>query len=70
VWSVIQLSDGNLATTSADGTVRIWDPAKPRTTIATYTGHTGRVFSVVELTDGNLASAGADGVKVWDPTRL
>lgn len=68
VSSVIQLADGNIA--SADNWVRIWDPAKPDSVIATYTGHTDSVISMVQLADGNIASASADGtVQIWDPAK-
>jgi WD40 repeat protein len=67
-----------LATTGADGTVRIWDPATGRQVGDPLTGHTGYLREVCTLPgtgpdgqpDGTtlLASAGDDStVRVWDP---
>jgi WD40 repeat protein len=67
-----------LAATSADGTVRIWDPATGQQTQDPLTGHTGGVAAVCTLPgtdatgapDGRtlLAATSADGtVRIWDP---
>ena len=57
-----------LATASADGTARLWDPAtgKHRHTL---TGHTGPVYGVAFSPNGRLlATASADGTaRLWDP---
>ena len=57
-----------LASGSADGTVRIWDP-RTETLQATLQAHMASVLSVAFSPDGLLlASASADGlVGLWDP---
>jgi len=80
VHDVMQLTDGWLATSSADGTVHLWSPATdPPTTREPYTGHrqlaeeTGRaaddaVFTLIGLHDGRLLIGGGLGViQLWDP---
>jgi len=63
---VCSLSDGRLASGSADTTVRVWD-------VLTYSCvlklevHTASVMSVCSLSDGRLASGSDDKtVRVWD----
>ncbi|MFV0526306.1 MAG: NB-ARC domain-containing protein [Acidimicrobiales bacterium] len=70
VWGVAWSPDGtHLATTSRDGTVRIWDPTTG-TTITTLTGHTASVWGVAWSPDGtHLATSSHDHtVRIWDPT--
>jgi WD40 repeat protein len=57
------------ASTSDDGTVRLWDPASGRP-IATLEGHTDEVNAVAFSPDGRqFASASDDGqVRLWDPS--
>jgi WD40 repeat protein len=56
-----------LASASADGTVKVWDAATGRL-VRTFKGHDGFVYSVCFSPDGKrLASASMDKtVKVWD----
>ncbi|MFD7972523.1 NB-ARC domain-containing protein [Streptomyces clavifer] len=68
VTSVAIAPDGTwLATTSNDGTVRIWDRVTGTCT-ATLTGHTSTVTSVTIAPSGtSLATTSSDGrVRIWD----
>jgi 3-deoxy-D-manno-octulosonate 8-phosphate phosphatase KdsC-like HAD superfamily phosphatase len=76
VWSVIQLSDGRLASASRDNTVKIWN-VNNGTCERTLSGHikididvvsrTVGVISVIQLSDGRLASGSSDNtVKIWN----
>ena len=69
VYGVAFGPDGRLlATTSGDGSVRVWDPPTGGTA-ATLTGHSDRVAGVAFGPDGRLLAT-ADGdrtVRVWDP---
>ncbi len=63
VWSVaFAPGGGQLASGSADQTVRIWDP-NTGATIRVLTGHTGAVHSVAYSPDGLLIASGG-----WDGT--
>ena len=70
----VALPDGRvlLATTSYDGTVRLWDPATAAPVGEPLTGHTDAVSGVaaVALPDGRvlLATTSHDAtVRLWDP---
>ena len=77
LYAVTRLSDGRLALAGADGTVVLWDPAKPDDPDPpAYTGHrdgaqdpkNDDVYAVIQLADGRVASGADDGtVQVWDP---
>ena len=67
--SVVFSPDGTLlASGSADSTIKLWNVAT-KENIATFEGHTDRIFSVDFSPDGTLASSSTDGtVKLWDVT--
>jgi WD40 repeat protein len=70
VGAIAWRPDGQaLASTSADDTVRLWDPSSGRL-LRTLEGHTGYVTSVAWRPDGRLlASASADKtVRLWAPS--
>jgi WD40 repeat protein/serine/threonine protein kinase len=55
-----------LASSSDDGTVRLWDVAGRRL-LHTCRGHSGAVRAVAFAPDGkSLVSGGEDGIRVWD----
>jgi WD40 repeat protein len=80
VTCLAALPDGDLASGSHDGTVRVWDVgtassinvdvfdlSKSGLHVRTLAGHEGRVMALATLTDGTLASASYDDtVRMWD----
>ena len=70
VWSVAYHPNGHqLATTSADNTIKLWDTTTTTNT-HTLTGHTAPLRSVAYHPNGHqLATTSTDGtIKLWDPT--
>ncbi|RNA06506.1 hypothetical protein BpHYR1_054191 [Brachionus plicatilis] len=73
VYDVITLPDGNLASCSSDGTVRIWDLSSA-SLINTFV-HLSPVYSIALLNNDELIAGLSDGsAEVWnlatgDPTR-
>src|SRR5262249_47487984 len=59
---------GRLISSSADGTVKVWD-LETRAVVAEVRGHDGAVVAVAAAPDGSLAaSVGEDRVvRVWNP---
>jgi WD40 repeat protein len=53
-----------LASASADGTVRLWDPTTG-TQLATLTGHNGEVFAVAWSPDGTRLAAATGKGTIW-----
>ena len=71
--SVIQLTDGRLASGSADNTIRVWDLTKQADDVGycrVLEEHGDAVWSVFQLTDGRLASGSSDKkIRIWDLTK-
>jgi hypothetical protein len=72
IFKLIQFKQGPkqvLATTSADGTVRLWD-ATSGANLKTLTGLKDWVYAVAASSDGKLVAAGGQDseVHVWDTT--
>jgi WD40 repeat protein len=67
IFRVIFVDGNRVATTSKDGTVKLWD-AFSGEELQTLSGHQGSVFGVSSSDAGSrLASGGEDGtVKIWD----
>jgi len=67
VFTLTTLPNGNLASSSGDSTIKIWNP-NTGSLVYTLTGHTSDVLTSVILPNGNLASSSADNtVKIWNP---
>ena len=66
VTALIGLPDGRLAAGSADGSIRVWDPASSSVN-AVLQGHRGAVCALALLPEGSLASGSGDGtIRLWD----
>lgn len=64
---VVQLRDGNLASCSNDGIIKIWNPNTHKC-LRTLLAHDGHINSIIQLRDENLASCSDDGtIKIWNP---
>ena len=65
MYALVLLPNGDLASGSADGTIRVWEP---RTGVCKLVlkGHTGYVMSLAVLPNGDLASGSYDKtIRVW-----
>ena len=66
VMSLVQLSDGKIASSSEDKTIKLWD-LKTNLCTATLTGHTGNVFSVIQIHKVKIVFGSPDKtIKVWN----
>ena len=65
--SVCRLQDGRIAFSSADHTIKIWNPLS-KTIENTLKGHNDTIMSIIQLKNGNLASASYhdDAIIIWD----
>ena len=70
VLSVIELSNGKLATGSQNNSIRIWDLNKQKGEdgyCRVLEGHTDSVRSMIELRNGKLATVSYDStIRIWD----
>ena len=63
--SIIQLSDGKIASGSYDTTIKLWD-MNTYQCIQTLKGHEQAVNSIIQLSDGKIASGSFDKtIKLW-----
>lgn len=67
VWCITQLTDGSLASSSRDTTVRICN-LDTGALIHVLQGHQYAVYCVVQLSDGRIVTSGYDNqIKIWNP---
>jgi WD40 repeat protein len=65
VYSLIELSDGRLASASHDATIKLWDTTDG-ICLATLIGHAWTITTLIKLNDGRLVSASWDKtIKIW-----
>lgn len=63
IWTITSIPNGNIASGSEDGTIKIWSNGICKTTL---TGHFLAVFSLTVLENGVLVSASKDGsIRFW-----
>lgn len=66
VLSLVQLSDGRLASGSLDMSIKIWD-LETKTQELSLRVHEGNVQCLLQLSDGRLVSGSGDKtIKIWD----
>jgi WD40 repeat protein len=66
VNSIVQINANQMATCSADKTIKVWDVTS-KTLINTYNGHTAAVTGLLVLPGGLLASGAADStILLWN----
>jgi WD40 repeat protein len=66
--SIIELKNGNLATSNKDSIIRIWS-LETKLQIRELTGHSDEVRALIQLKNGHLASGSCDaGIKIWNDT--
>ena len=78
VWSVLPLSNGQIAVGSEDGTIKLIDFDDQSKTRTKERAHDKCVTSLLQLPNGNLVSAGQDqeswsfidSIKVWDVSNM
>ena len=70
VNSLILLSDGRIASSSKDTTIKIFNPYKKYSCDLTLEGHKDYVISLCKLDNNDIASASWDhSIKIWSITR-
>lgn len=64
VRSLVMLNDTMFASSSNDGTIKIWELSGQL--ISTFTGHESFIYDVTLLPNGNIVSCGEDrSVRIW-----
>jgi WD40 repeat protein len=68
VLSVVVLNDAFIVSGSKDGTIRLWDLRKERSTV--LEGHRGSVRALAVWPDGRLVSGSKDkSILIWTPSK-
>ena len=61
VWSLLQLTNGDVVSGGSDGTIRRWQNGQIDGDGNSITTGQGSVFSLIELKNGELITGGEDG---------
>jgi len=66
VNAIIELTDGRLASSSMDTTIKVWNMGTGNCDL-TLKGHEGEIWGLVQCKNGNITSGSDDStVKIWN----
>jgi WD40 repeat protein len=66
VTQLLQLPDGRLISSGADGVIKVWN-INTRKCIQSIEAHTTKICDIIMLKDGNVASCSSDNsIKIWN----
>lgn len=70
IWSLCELKNGMILSSSDDNTLRIWDPKNNFNCYKVILGHTQCIYYVSELSNNLIVSVSMDmSIRIWDPSK-